>query len=374
MPTTLGTAKAIAGRLSYGTYDLLQHPTGGVEQLPVIIAQGDRRGPTFWLTAGIHGNEHAGLQVLHLLLNRELARQLHGTIICIPALNPAGLRTMKREAYYHHGDPNRLFPDGKPQNGFDPDLDHPSVLEQAYTRLFDEVRSTADFWIDLHNTWTGSLSMIYRDRVYYRDDGSPAANKAARLEAEKLDARIGEMCRVYGHSVLHEMGCEAYLQDKLHRSTTGAAVNVARIPALTMELGTGHMPDPHIVGACLAGLKNVLRWAGMIDGEIEPIMGIKVVNPGYPCRRRGTPRLTIPGVVRHLVDAGDMVKKGDPIAELRDIWGRPVGEKILRSEYDGWIMGRTHGIVRYPGAEICGMGVRDDLPTVLPYPKSYFKT
>jgi len=62
-----------------------------------------------------------------------------------------------------------------------------------------------------------------------------------------------------------------------------------------------------------------------------------------------------------------------PIAELRDIWGRPVGEKILRSEYDGWIMGRTHGIVRYPGAEICGMGVRDDLPTVLPYPKSYFK-
>jgi hypothetical protein len=149
---------------------------------------------------------------------------------------------------------------------------------------------------------------------------------------------------------------------------------VARIPALTMELGTGHMPDPRIVGACLTGLKNVLRWAGMIEGEIEPITGIKIVDPGYPCRRRGTPRLTVPGVVRHLVDAGDMVKKGDPIAELRDIWGRPVGEKILRSEYDGWIMGRTHGIVRYPGAEICGMGVRDDLPTVLPYPKSYFKT
>src|SRR5260221_8564634 len=219
MPISLGTAKASPGRISYGSYNLLEHPIGGVEQLPVIIAQDDHRGPTFWLTAGIHGNEHAGLQVLHLLLNRDLARALHGTIICIPALNPAGLRTMKREAYYHHGDPNRLFPDGRPQNGFDPDLDHPSVLEQAYTRLFEEVRSSADFWIDLHNTWTGSLSMIYRDRVYYRDDGSPAANKLARLEAEKLDARIGEMCRAYGHSVLNEMGCEAYLHDKPHRST-----------------------------------------------------------------------------------------------------------------------------------------------------------
>lgn len=374
MAIKLGTAKAVSGHLSYGTFDLLEHPTGGVEQLPVVIAQGNSRGPTFWLTAGIHGNEHAGLQVLHLLLTRELAKRLHGTIICIPALNPAGLRTMKREAYYHHGDPNRLFPDGQPRKAPDPDMPSPSVLELAYTRLFDEVKATADFWIDLHNTWTGSVSMVFRDRVYYRDDGSPAANKTARAEAEKLDARIERMCRAYGHSVLNEMGCEAYLDEKLHRSTTGAAVNVLRIPALTMELGTGHMPDPTIVAASLAGLKNVLRWAKMLDGEHEPITGIKVVDPGYACRRRGTPRLSVPCIVRHLVEPGDLVRKGDAIAELRDVWGRPVGEKILRSDCEGWIMGRTHGIVHYPGTEVCGMGVRDDLPTVLPYPAGYYKS
>ena len=59
----------------------------------------------------------------------------------------------------------------------------------------------------------------------------------------------------------------------------------------------------------------------------------------------------------------------DPIAEVRDIWGRPIGEKVLRSECDGWIMGRTHGIIHYPGADVCGMAVRDDVPTVLPYPE-----
>src|SRR4029077_19666735 len=107
MPLSLGTAKASPGRISYGTYNLLEHPIGGVEQVPGVIAQGNAGGPTFWLTGGIHGNEHAGLQVLHLLMTRDLARNLHGTIICIPALNPAALRTMKREAYYHHGDPNR---------------------------------------------------------------------------------------------------------------------------------------------------------------------------------------------------------------------------------------------------------------------------
>jgi hypothetical protein len=374
MPFSLGSAKASPGRISYGTYHLFDQPTGGVEEIPVVIAQGNPRGPTFWLTAGIHGNEHSGLQVLHLLISRELVRQLHGTIVCIPALNPSGLRTMNRESYYHHGDPNRLFPDGKPRRPHDPDLDPPSVLEQAYTRLFEEIKSSADCWIDLHNTWTGSISMVFRDRVYYRDDGTAAANKAARIEAEKLDQRIGEMCRAYGHSVLSEMAYDAYFDDRLHRSTTGAAVNAARIPGLTMELGTGHMPDPAIAQASLAGLKNVLRWAGMLESPSEPIAGIKVLDLGYRCRRRSTPRVPVSCIVRHLVDAGDVVKKGDPIAELRDIWGRPVGEKILRSEYDGWIMGRTHGIVRHGGDEICGMGVRDDLPTVLPYPPGFFQS
>ncbi|HTI52477.1 MAG TPA: succinylglutamate desuccinylase/aspartoacylase family protein, partial [Planctomycetaceae bacterium] len=231
---------------------------------------------------------------------------------------------------------------------------------------------SADYWIDLHNTWTDSVSMVYRDRVYYRDDGTAAQTKAVRAEAEKLDAQIAGMCRAYGHSVLNEMALSAYFDDKLHRSTTGAAVNVARIPGLTMELGTGMMPDASIVRACLAGLRNVLRWAGMLEGTPEPITGIKVVDPGYPCRRRSTPRVSGPCVVRHLVTSGDIVKQGDPIAEIRDIWGRPIAEKILRSECDGWIMGRTHGILHYPGTEICGMGVRDDLPTVLPYPKGYF--
>ena len=97
--------------------------------------------------------------------------------------------------------------------------------------------------------------------------------------------------------------------DKLHRSTTGAAVNVARIPALTMELGTGHMPDPRIVQASLTGLRNVLRHVGMLDGPPEPIEGIKKVDLGYPCRRRSTPRVSVACVVRHLVNSGDLVKK-----------------------------------------------------------------
>ncbi|MGQ0637466.1 MAG: succinylglutamate desuccinylase/aspartoacylase family protein [Planctomycetaceae bacterium] len=373
MPVTLGTARAAAGRVVYGTYDLVGHPTGGADQLPVVLAQGNPRGPVFWMTAGIHGNEHSGINALHVLVTRELAKKLHGTIICIPALNPSALRTMRREAYYHRGDPNRLFPDGKPARPPRPDSDPPSVLEQAYGRLFAEVQATADYWVDLHNTWIGSVSMIYRDRVYYRAEGSSSQVKAAKAEAEKLDAQLAGLCRAYGHSIVNEMDDSEYFDDRLHRSTTGAAVNVARIPALTMELGTGPSPDPQIVAACATGLRNVLRHVGMLPGEPEPIVGIKVIDPGFACRRLGAPRVSVPCVVRHLVEAGDVVRSGQAIAEVRDIWGRPVAEKILRADCEGWIMGRTHGVLHYAGRAVCEMAVRDEFPTVLPYPKKFFE-
>ena len=370
MSLTLGAAAARPGEITYGEFDLVEHPLGGSDRLPVILAQGRQDGPTFWLTAGIHGVEHAGIQVIHKLLTPELVRDLRGTIVAIPALNPAGLRTMQRQAYYHDGDPNRLFPDGKPRKPPDPDKEPPSALELAYARLFEQIQKTASYYFDLHCAGTGSVSFVFRDRVLYRKDGDEAKNKA---EAEALDARLAEMCTAYGHSVVCEFPVERYLDEKLHRSTTSAAINVAHIPALTAELGTGHMPDPNIVRASVTGLRNVLRWADMLPGNPEPITGIKVVDPGFPCRHRGVARVPQSCIVHHLVEPGDMVQVGDPLVEMRDIWGRSVGEGVLRSENEGWVIGRTHGIVFYPTQATVWMAIRDEGAMVAPYPDDYFK-
>lgn len=374
MPFSLGTAIAAPGEITYGEFDLVEHPVGGYDRLPVILAQGREAGPTFWLTAGIHGPEHAGLQVIHRLLTSELVRDLRGTIVALPALNPAGLRTMQRQAYYYDGDPNRLFPDGKPEKPPDPDREPPSALELAYARLFEEMRKSANYFFDLHNASTNSISFVFRDRVLYRKDGEGALGEAgSRAAAEAVDAKLSEMCAAYGHSVINEFPVEKYIDEKLHRSTTSAAVNLLRIPALTAELGTGHMPDPNIVQACVTGLRNVLRWAGMLPGDREPITGIKIVSPGFPCRRRSAARVPQACVVHHLVEAGDVVKIGDPLVEMRDIWGRAVGEGVLRSEYDGWVIGRSHGVLRYPNEATVWMAVRDDGAMVGPYPDDFFK-
>jgi predicted deacylase len=367
---TLGTVTSKPGTVQYGRWDVLNHPTGHTEFLPVVIAQGQRDGPCLWLTAGIHGPEQAGPLVVYQLITQELVERLKGTLVAIPVLNPAGQRTMRRDPYHAPKDPNRLWPDGKPTRPQDPDKTPPSSLERAYERLFQDILASADYLIDYHNAWTGSISFVIRDRVLYRADQDTDQNRA---RAEALAARLDEMIRAYGHTVVNEFPPEKYIDEKLHRSTSGAALLLGKIPAFTVELGTGHMPDPAIVAAAAAGTRNVMRWAGMLDGEPEPIASVKVVDPGFPARRRGTPRVEQASVVIHRVAPGDLVQAGDPVAELRDVWGRPLGDGLLRAEDDGFVIGRSHGIYFYPGNAVLGMAIRDEAPLIAPYPEDYFK-
>jgi predicted deacylase len=134
----------------------------------------------------------------------------------------------------------------------DPDKRPPSALEMAFKRLFEAMTASADFVIDYHCAWTDSLSFVFQDRVMYASDQN-------RAEAETLATRQDEMIRAYGHTVVTEFPVEKYIDEKLHRSTTGAALLLGHIPSFTVELGTGDMPDPRIIQASVAGTRNVLR-------------------------------------------------------------------------------------------------------------------
>jgi predicted deacylase len=381
---TVGTATAQPGTIQYGRWEALGHPTGHDEFLPVILAQGREEGPCLWLTAGIHGPEQAGPAVLYRLITQALVDQLRGTIVAIPALNPAGLRTSQREPYHVDKDPNRLWPDGKPKKPPDPDREPPSSLEQAYARLYDEIVASADMLIDYHNAWTGSIPFAFRDRVLYRADGGAAKlqgegpqaegqqGEARKAEAEALSEKQGEMLQAFGHTIIREFPAEKYIDEDLHRSTSGSVLLLDHAPSFTVELGGGQMPDPAIVAAAAAGTRNVLRWAGMLEGEPEPIEGVPVIDLGFPVRRCMTPRVAEACVVLHRVESGDRLQVGDPVAEVRDVWGRPLGEGLLRAEFDGFVMGRSHGIYFYPGEPVLGMAIRDEAPLVAPYPEDFF--
>jgi predicted deacylase len=195
---------------------------------------------------------------------------------------------------------------------------------------------------------------------------------ANRAEAEGLLFLQQEMLRAYGHTIISELPAEKLIDEELHRATTASVLYAKKIPTMTVELGTGHLPDPAIIDASIAGTRNVLRWAGMLNSAPEAVTGIRIIDPGFSVRRRFAPRVNQACVVIHLVEAGDRILAGVPVAEVRDVWGRPIDGGYILSQDDGFVIGRHHGIYYYPGEAILTIAIRNDAAMVAPYPKDYF--
>ncbi|NHJ04360.1 MAG: hypothetical protein EAX90_06025 [Candidatus Heimdallarchaeota archaeon] len=412
---TVGTLKGIPGEKVFGFFDVLEHPTGTIERLPVIIAQGKREGPILWLTANIHGDEYTGIPVIHKVLTELDLNELNGTIIAVPSLNPAGSRTISRYPYYDRKDPNRLFPDGNPFRDkiiketeelsnliidekeekivneislkaesnvtisiekkaekkiddpltiYENDELYPSVQELIWKKLFEIIKESADYLIDLHNAYIKSIPFVFLDRVLYNEEIDNSLS-----DAEELFKKTEEMVQAFGLTIVREITPKRYIQKKLHRSTSGAALNYLRIPAFTVELGMHLDVEPAIVDAASIGIKNVLKWAKMIAGKIEEINSVPVVAKNEAVRYVGHPRIKNSAIIELKINKGDFVKKGDTIAIARDIFGRQLPNGEIKTEIDGYIFMINEGILRYPNEEICWIASKDVQPMIDKWPK-----
>ncbi|WP_371815893.1 succinylglutamate desuccinylase/aspartoacylase family protein [Flavobacterium sp. CS20] len=80
--------------------------------VPVIIERSKKKGPVVLITAGVHGDELNGIEIVRQFLERKMNKPLIGTIICIPVLNVFGFLNMQRE-FPDGRDLNRIFPGSK---------------------------------------------------------------------------------------------------------------------------------------------------------------------------------------------------------------------------------------------------------------------
>ncbi len=330
----VGSAEAVDGELSKGYLDLVSFPTGGMERAPVMIASGGD-GPTLWLTANLHGNEVAGIPVLHRVLTQELAERLQGTVVGVVTLNPSGLRSSTRESEYDARDPNRLFPD------FQGSGDWSTTQEVVNERVFSHVRDSADALVDLHCSNVGSVPFSILDRVVAQGD---------RDEAERVARESRAMADAFGFTKVLGSGMERTLDESLHRSLTGACVNVGRVPAFTAELGSDYIVEREVVDAAVAGCRNVMRELGMLDDDFEDVRGIPDLSRGFPVRRTSIESPTA-GLMRKSVEPGELVRSGDPVCEITDEFGDV--EHVVRAYRDGWVTSFRLGMGVVEGSRVC---------------------
>ena len=342
----IGTATSSPGTTTTGWLDVTELPTGTSERLPVMITAGEEAGPTLWVTGALHGNEVTGIAAAQDFMTDDVAGQLRGTVVCVPILNPAGVRLDQRNSYYHDEDPNRYFPYdvGKRSSP-------PHVQELINERIFEHVSTTADVLISLHEGWINEALFTIVERARYGIDRS-------RDEAEALAAQTMRLAEAFGLPIVREYDIEVQEEYNLQRSFECAAMNAAGIPALTPELGSPHIIEEQYLEAAVCGIHNVMRELDMLPGDPVPNGAVSDSPVDFPVKRIDGPVTDVPGVVRHRVDVGDIVDPGDPIADIVT----PHGEvkTTIETNVEGYILGRRHGVATYENDILVSMAARDE--------------
>jgi predicted deacylase len=380
----LGSASAAPGTLDRGRLPVAELPTGGAERLPVVVANGAADGPTLWLTGGVHGDEATGVAVVQdavAALGDRLA-DLAGAVVAVPVVSPAGLRRNARETYYADEDPNRHFPDADAESARPPKLQE-RIDARLYAAITGESPDTgesadgssefavetvgtnaaADALIDCHTAGVGSEPFAIRDRVLYGD-------RRSESEAAALSAELGRLIDAFGLPVVREYPAAEYVEENLQRSTAGAVLNEAGIPAFTAELGAHSVVDDVLLDAGVAGVFGVAVELGLLAaGDVpesiaEPGVGVDPAPVEFPVRRFRGPTTDDSGLVRHRVAAGDAFAEGDVLADVVDATGEE--RATVHADSDGYVLGRCEGLAVYEGDPIGSLAVRDDGDLVVP--------
>lgn len=108
-------------------------------KIPVIIERSKIDGPTILFSAGIHGDEINGVEVVRQLLVQKINKPKIGTIVCIPIVNMFGFVNKSRD-----------FPDGRDLNRVFPGSKKGSLASRFANHILEEILPAIDYAIDFH--------------------------------------------------------------------------------------------------------------------------------------------------------------------------------------------------------------------------------
>jgi predicted deacylase len=106
---------------------------------PIYAYRGLEDGPVLALTAGMHGDEINGMEIVRRILDAGHNRVKRGTVICMPIINIYGFLNYSREV-----------PDGKDVNRSFPGNKNGSLASRVAYHITHDVLPYIDYGIDFH--------------------------------------------------------------------------------------------------------------------------------------------------------------------------------------------------------------------------------
>ena len=295
----------------------------GSIMIPVTVAKnGD--GPTVLLTGGNHGDEYEGPIALIDLAATIKAKYISGRVIIIPGMNYPAFQAGTRTSPIDKGNLNRFFP-GNPAG---------SITEKIADYFQRTLLPLADFVVDIHSGGK-TLDFVPFCAAHVLEDKDQQARCVAAMQA--FNAPWSMMLLEIDAVGMYDTAAED--MGKVFIST---------------ELGGGGSARAETVAIAKKGVRNVLKHAGVLEGNPDLSPTINIEMPDDRCFVTSETS----GLLEVCVDLGDTVRKGQTLARVHDMKRTGSDPVVYVSPIDGIFTAR-----HFPG--LIGMG---DIVAVIAVP------
>lgn len=300
------------GVVSYRWLHIVSNGIGQPILVPIMVAKGEKDGPTVGLTAVVHGNELNGMSVIQRFFNSVELEKLSGTVVGIPVVNVPSLLVGERR-FTDGQDLNRIMPGKK--NGNTSDV-------YAY-RVVQRMISKFDYLLDLHTASFGRVNSYY----IRADLSSKIAYELARIQNPQI--------------ILNAPPADGTLR--------GAAADLG-IQSITIEVGDPDRFQKGMIRSGLTGVYNTLSYLKMYTDSVKQGNDDPVV-----CDKSRWIYTEKGGILQIHVSLVEEVKKGQLIATLRDVFGKTVEEYL--SPENGIVIGKSVNPIAQTGSRIIHLGL-----------------
>ncbi|WP_298547268.1 succinylglutamate desuccinylase/aspartoacylase family protein [uncultured Aquimarina sp.] len=298
----LGTSKTI-------NFNIAKLYTSTKVEIPIIIERSKQPGPTVLITAGIHGDEINGVEVVRQIISKKINKPAKGTIICIPVLNVFGFLSM-----------NRFFPDGRDLNRVFPGTKNGSLASRFAHQFVTEILPVADFCLDFH---TGGASRF----------------NAPHIRVDPENEKLVALAKVFNTSFI-------LLSKKLDGSFRAACAKKG-VDILLFEGGKSQNSNRDIAVEGVLGTMRILNHMEML----KPVFTVpSKTESSIVIKKSSWMRAKYSGLLHIKIPIGKYVEKGEILATITDPYGKM--RHVVKATNTGYIINVNEAPIVYKGDAI----------------------
>ncbi len=301
--------KILPGTSTTINFNIAKLYTSTKVEIPIIIERSKKKGPTVLITAGIHGDEINGVEVVRQIIAKQINKPAKGSIICIPVLNVFGFLSL-----------NRFFPDGRDLNRVFPGTKNGSLASRFAYQFINEILPVADFCLDFH---TGGASRF----------------NAPHIRVDPKNENLVAVAKIFNAPF-------TLFSKNLEGSYRAACAKKGK-DVLLFEGGKSQSSSKEIAREGVQGTMRILQYLGMLHQQFE-------VSPSERntiiIKKSTWVRAKCSGLLHIKVAIGKHVDKGEILATITDPYGKM--RHIVKATNMGYIINVNEAPIVYQGDAI----------------------